>query len=230
LAITTQSAGGVVQVAVLGAASTSNTATRFSPALLGIADVGLLDLGEIFAQYRFTNIKLVYRTAAGTQNGSFVMALSDDPDDPSSSGTFANTAANLDMFRCKRHISVWKDGYLSWRPKDTNKWYYTAGGDAAVTDADIRLNSQVAFYWSTDGGGVAAADGNMGSILLEYVVQFRARRPSYSSLTVPHSLMVSSSVQKNEDVDEAFTHVDGKQDNVTITRTEYLALLASRSK
>jgi len=222
IGLVTQSAGGVVQGNFFGAGSTSNTAFRISIATLTGADAGLGDLGQIYQQWRIKAFKLVYRTAAGTQNGSFVIAVSEDPTEAANFGAFANIATNLDMFRCKRHISVWKDGYLSWRPSNVAKWYFTSGGDQNVSDADVRQSSQVEIFFSTDGGGVAAADANMGSIIMEYVIQFRLRRPTYTTISAPVPSVdgSSSSFEAVEDVEEDISP------QVVLSRSEYTALVA----
>jgi len=223
IGLTTQTAGGVIQCNLLGGGASSNNSFVFSCANLGIADPGFLALGEMFTQWKFKRFRVVYRCACATQNGSFVMAISDDPDESFSSGTFSNIAANLDLFRCKRHISVWKDGSLKWAPRNTFQWYYTSGGDAAVTDADRRMQSQVTFYWSTDGGGVAAADANMGSLLLEYEVEYRGRRPIYSSLTKPIPSVDGSSSSGYDLVENVEEDVSPQ---VVLSRTEYNVLVA----
>jgi len=197
--VVTQTGGGVIQLVLEGIAAATTTSATVGLSLLGGLDVGLVQLGALFSQYRFKRMRYTFHTAAGQQNGSFVMALSDDADDATNSGTFSITAANLTIFRCKRHISVWKDGSMNWRPKDAQQWYYTSGGDASVTDADVRMSRQVVFYFASDGGGAAVVDGNMGSIDLDYEIEFRGRRPAYGSLTVSRPKLLHPVVEEKDD-------------------------------
>jgi len=226
IGLTTQTAGGVIQAVLFGAAAASTTAFDLRFSAFSAYDLGMSSLGAMFTQWKFNSFRINYHAACGQQNGSFVIAISDDPTDTSNSGAYSITATTLTIFRCKRHISVWKDGFLNWRPKNAQTWYYTSGGDASVTDADTRMSNQALLMFATDGAGVGSADGNMGSFDIDYDISFRGRRPLYTSITrelgppVLHSNFCSTYSTTDHDHDEP---------SIVISAGEYAKLKAAAS-
>lgn len=137
--------------------------------------------GELFEKYRFKKLVFHFRTQMPTtQAGNILMAYDPDASDsaPSDATEMSQQAKYVDT-------PVWSQKCSLAIPYDKEWRYVLAGNGAPEAGKDIRL-THLGRLWVANEGTGATAIGSLGSLEVEYVVEFKQKNPGQSAGVSPN--------------------------------------------